>query len=150
MIHGRSTYTAWYELLPSFAVTLNSVTLSPGDTVVASINLVNSSTNLWSIQISDATTGHAFSQNVVYNSTRSSGEWIVERPTINNQIVTLADFGNVTFSGCHINLSTVTGSITKFSFSKIQMANSQNANLASVTALTASGSSFTISYVAGS
>jgi len=64
VIHGRSTYTAWYELLPSFAVTLTSITVSPGDTVVASINLVNSNTNLWSIQISDATTRQAFSQNV--------------------------------------------------------------------------------------
>jgi len=150
VIHGRSTYTSWYELLPSFAVTLNSITLSPGDAVVASINLVNSNTNLWSIQIRDATTGQAFSQNVVYNSTRSSGEWIVERPTINNQIATLADFGNVTFSGCHVNVSNVTGPITKFSFSEIQMANSQNARLASVSALTADGSSFMISYVAGS
>ena len=50
--------------------------------MTASINLVNSDTNRWSIQISDASTGQAFSRNVVYNSTRSSGEWIMERPTI--------------------------------------------------------------------
>ena len=60
--------------------------------MIASINLVNSDANQWSIQISDATTGQVFSRNVVYNSTRSSGEWIVERPTINNQTSTLARF----------------------------------------------------------
>ena len=149
VVNGQETYYAWYELLPSFAVRLTSIAVSPGDTMIASINLVNSDTNQWSIQISDATTGQAFSRNVVYNSTRSSGEWIVERPTINNQISTLADFGNITFTGCHVNVNNVTGPIAKFSFSKIQMANSQNAELASVSALTAGGSSFTVSYLAG-
>src|SRR5208282_6121144 len=103
---------------------------------------VNSNTNMWSIQINDATTGQAFSQNVVYNSTRSSGEWIVERPTINNQIGTLTDFGNITFTGCHINVSNVTGPITKFTFSKIQMSNNLNTKLASTSTLTAGGTSF--------
>jgi hypothetical protein len=149
VVNGQETYFAWYELLPSFAVRLTSITVSSGDTMIASINLVNSDTNRWSIQISDATTGQAFSNNVVYNSTRSSGEWIMERPTINNQIGTLADFGNVTFTDCHVNVNNVTGPIAKFSFSKIQMANSQNSELTSVSALTAGGSSFMVSYLAG-
>ncbi len=149
VVNGQGTYSAWYELLPSFAVRLTSITVSPGDTMVASINLVNSATNEWSIQISDATTGRAFSNNVFYNSTRPSGEWIVERPTVNKQITALADFGNITFTGCHINVNYATGPIAKFSFTKIQMTNSQNAKLTSVSTLTASGSSFTVSYLAG-
>ncbi len=149
VVNGEDTYTAWYELLPSFAVRLTSIAVSPVDTMIASINLVNSDTNQWSIQISDATSGQAFSRNVVYNSTRSSGEWIVERPNINNQTSTLADFGNITFTGCHINVNNVTGSIAKFSSSKIEMANSKNAKLTSVSALTDKGSSFTVSYLAG-
>ncbi len=104
VINGQDSYTVWYELLPSFAVRLTSIAVSPGDTMIASINLVNSGTSQWSIQISDATTGQVSSQNVVYNSTRSSGEWIVERPTINNQVGTLADFGNITFTDCHVNV----------------------------------------------
>ena len=91
--------------------------------------------------------GKPSARNVVYNSTRSSGEWIVERPTINNQISTLADFGNITFTDCHVNVNNATGPIAKFSFSKIQMANSQNTELTSVSALTADGSSFTVSYL---
>ena len=135
VVNGRDTYTAWYELLPSFAVQLSSVIVSPGDIVIASINLVNSDTNQWIIRISDATTGQAFTRNVVYNSTRSSGEWIVERPTINNQITTLADFGNITFTNCSGNVNNVTSSITKFAFSKIEMTNSQNAALTSVSSI---------------
>ena len=149
VVNGQDTYTAWYELLPSFAVRLTSIAVSPGDTMIASINIVNSDTNQWSIQINDATTGQTFSDNVVYNSTRSSGEWIVERPTINNQTSTLPDFGNITFTDCHVNVNNVTGPIATFSFSKIQMTNSQNAKLTSVSTLTAGRSSFTVSYLAG-
>src|SRR5208283_1777709 len=114
----------------------------------ASINLVNSNTNQWSILISDTTGGQTFSRNVVYNSTRSSGEWIVERPTVNKQISSLADFGNITFTNCHIDVSNVTGTITKFPFSKIEMANSQSVALTSVSDLTLDGSTFTVSYIA--
>ena len=149
VVNGQDTYTAWYEVLPSFAVRLTSIAVSPGDTMIASINLVNSGTSQWSIQISDATTGQASSQNVVYNSARSSGEWIVERPTVNNKVGTLADFGNITFTDCHVNVNNATGPIADFSFYKIQMANSQNAELTSVSALTAGGSSFTVSYIEG-
>ena len=149
VVNGQGTYNAWYELLPSFVVRLTSIVVSPGDTMIASIDLVNSDTNEWRIQISDATTGQSFSNNVFYNSTRSSGEWIVERPTINKQISALAEFGNITFTDCHININNVTDPITKFSFTKIEMANGKNAQLASVSALAAGGSSFTVSYLAG-
>ncbi|MGD0645377.1 MAG: G1 family glutamic endopeptidase [Candidatus Bathyarchaeia archaeon] len=148
-VNGQENCFAWYELLPSIAVRLNDITVSPGDTMIASINIVNSDTNEWSIQISDSTTGQVFSRNFVYNSTRSSGEWILERPTINKQITTLADFGNVTFTNCNANVNNVTGPVGKFSFSKIQMENSQNEELTSVSALTDGESSFTVNYLPG-
>jgi hypothetical protein len=145
--NGQDTYYAWYELLPSYAVVLNTTTVSPGDVMVASISLVDSATNKWSIQISDVTTGQDFNTTVVYNSMRSSGEWIMERPTINNKLTTLADFGNVTFTGCNLNTNNTSGSISKFYFSRIEMTNSQYVRLTSVSSLTADGTSFTISYI---
>ena len=147
--NGQVTYTAWYELLPSFAVHLNSMIVSPGDTMIASINLVNSDSNQWIIQISDETTGQTFSKNIFYNSTISSAEWIMERPTVNSQISILANFGNITFTNCYVNINNVAGSIGKFQFSKIEMLNNKNAELSSVSALTAGGTSFTVSYLAG-
>ncbi len=148
VVNGQENYYAWYELLPSFAIQLRTLTVSPGDTIVASINLVNPGTNQWSIQISDTTTGQTFGRDVLYNSTRSSGEWIVERPTINGQVSQLSNFGNTTFSNCRIDVSNITGSITKFPFSKIEMADSQSAPLTSVSNLSPDGSSFTVSYLA--
>jgi len=143
---GQGTYYAWYELLPSYAVVLN-VTVSPGDVMFASISLVDSATNQWRIQISDTTTGQGFSTMVVYNSARTSGEWIMERPIIANRLTTLADFGNVTFTSCYLNANNISGSISKFYFSRLEMANSQNIQLTSVSSLTAHGTSFVITYV---
>lgn len=148
-IGEQGTYSAWYELLPNFSVTINEVTIAPGDTIVASLTLINSDTNNWNIQLSDTTNGQAFNKNGVYNSTLASGEWIVERPTINKQISTLCDFGNVPFSNCQINVTNVKGAISNFTYSKIQMTNQQAAPLASVSTFSADGSSFTVSYVAG-
>jgi hypothetical protein len=147
--NGQATYFAWYELLPAFAVRLNSIAVSPGDIMVVSLNLVNSARNLWEIQVTDETTGQAFSRDVVYNSTRSSGEWILERPTVSDNISMLADFGNITFTDCYANVSNESGPIAEFSFSRIQMANGQNVPLASASDLTASKSSFTVSYQVG-
>jgi hypothetical protein len=145
--NGQDSYYAWYELLPSFAVRLNNITVSPGDTMDASISLVDSATNHWSIKISDTTTGQAFSTMVVYNSTRSSAEWTLERPTITSKLTSLADFGNLTFTGCYLNANNISGSISKFYFSRLEMTNSQYVQLASVSSLLANGTSFVISYI---
>lgn len=147
-VNGRATYVVWYELLPTFAVKLNDLPISPGDVMMASINQINPDTNEWNLQISDATTGQAFSKTVTYNSTRSSGEWIIERPTISSQISSLADFGNVTFNGCYLTLNSNVGSIDKFSYSKINIVNNVNGELASTSTLSADGTSFTVYYLA--
>jgi len=144
---GQYMYYAWYELLPSFAVRLTAMTVSPGDVMAASISLSDSTTNRWSIKISDITTGQDFSTTVTYNSSRTSGEWIIERPMLSSKLTTLADFGSVTFKDCHLNANNISGSISKFYFSRMEMANSQNVELASVSTLAANGTSFTVNYI---
>ena len=145
-VNGQTNYYAWYELLPSFSVRISDVSPFPGDIMVASIDLVNSDTNQWKIEIRDTTNGQAFSKTVVYNSTQSSGEWIVERPTVNKQLTNLSNFGNITFQGCYLNTNYFTNRINNFTYSKIQMINQQNTQLASVSPLDSDGSSFTVSY----
>jgi len=43
-------YLAWCEMLPSNLITIDGLTISPGDTMVASLNLVYSDVNVWDIQ----------------------------------------------------------------------------------------------------
>ena len=149
-VNGNYVYNAWYELLPAFAVKLTDIQISPEDQITAAISLVNSNTNVWNIQITDTTTGQAFNQNFSYNSTRLSGEWMVERPSVNNQISALADFGSVTFTDCSLNLNSAVGPIGNFSYSQIRMANNAGTQLTNVSPISSDGSSFSVTYIAGS
>jgi len=77
---------AWYEILPASETPITSgctgdptCTVNAGDVVTVDIHLV--ATNLWSVSLSDA--GHwSWQQNVPYQSTQSSAEWIFEAPTL--------------------------------------------------------------------
>ena len=147
---GQANYLAWYELLPSYSVTINGLNISFGDIMEVSLNLVYSGVNVWNIHIRDTTNGQSFNLNVNYNSTLSSGEWIVERPAINGQISTLCNFGTVPFSNCYITVNNVQGAIDNFTYTKIKMTNELNAPLATASGLSPDGTSFTARYIAGS
>jgi hypothetical protein len=148
VVNGQVTYNAWYEMLPDFAIKIEDMSIRPQDTVMASLTLINPDTDEWSIQIRDVTNGQGFGKNVIYNSSCSSGDWITERPTVNRQISSLSDFGNVTFKDCFVTINNATGRIGNFSYSKVDMINQQNFKLASVSSLGGDGSSFTVSYQA--
>ena len=145
--NGQMNYYAWYEMLPSFAVRIDTLSVSPGDVVTASLRLVDLDGSRWNIQINDLTTGQSFGTTVVYNSTGYSGEWIIERPVVNKNLTTLADFGTVTFTGCYLDANNISGPIKTFYFSKIEMTNSVNVPLTSISNLADGGSGFTVSYV---
>jgi hypothetical protein len=50
-INGETAYSAWYELLPSYAVTIDTLDISPGDKVTTSISLSDRAANTWLIEI---------------------------------------------------------------------------------------------------
>jgi hypothetical protein len=92
-------YYAWYELLPASETQLTgcsgdaNCTVTPGDNVTVNINRVSG--NTWAISMTDA--GHwSWSKNVSYSSSESSGEWILEAPTLVAQTL-LAPVGTVHF-----------------------------------------------------
>lgn len=146
-IGGTSEYSVWYELLPNESITITSMNVSPGDTMRASIRLVDSATNEWSIEITDVTAAQRFQQSFFYNSSRSSAEWIVERPFVNNTLSSLADFSPVTFTDASAMVGNSAGSISSFPYDQVVMNNRQNVELVTVSSLKSSGSSFTVSYL---
>jgi hypothetical protein len=92
-------YYAWYELLPASETQISgcngdpNCTVTPGDNVTVNISQVSG--NTWSISMTNA--GHwTWSKNVTYSSSESSGEWILEAPTLVAQ-TTLANVGTVHF-----------------------------------------------------
>jgi hypothetical protein len=144
-INGVGSYSAWYELLPNNEVTVDSLKVSPGDRITASISLSDPSTNTWLIEINDSVSGQ-YHRNVVYASSMLSAEWILERPTINNVLRNLADFSELTFTGCKATVGSKVETISSLPHIEVTLYN-KNTELASVSPPTSNGSSFTIDYM---
>jgi hypothetical protein len=133
-------------MLPAYSVKIDNFVLSPGDQITAAITIISPETNGWNIQLNDITNGEVFNQNFFYNSTQSSGEWIVERSTVNGQISNLADYGALTFNGCHIHQGNTNGDIRDFSYSIVHMTNQQYDRLATTSSIGSDNASFTVTY----
>ena len=146
-VGGSEVYSAWYEMLPNYAIKIQNIDISPGDKVVASVTLLDIAQDQWHIKLVDITKNQEFNLKVDYNSSRSSAEWIVERPTINNRISTIVDFGDATFSECKVKVNNTCGAIGNFTYSKVQMTNQQATILTAISPLNIDGASFTASYI---
>jgi len=145
-VNGREFYSAWYEILPDQAIRIEEMQISPGDLISASIELANPQTNEWKIEIKDITTNQEFSIDLIYNSSKLTAEWIVERPTVNNQISSLANFGIVTFSDCYATINENSSSIGEYPHSQVTMTNELSLQLASVSSLNEDQTGFIIYY----
>lgn len=145
-VDGEEKFCAWYELLPAYATNI-PMNISGGDLISASINLISNESDLWLLQLTDLTSGDSFNKNVNYNSTHLSAEWIVERPTLNNQVSSLSNFGNITFTGAYVNINHDLLTIGKAPFSQVHMTNSQNTQLTTVSSISADGSRFMVQYI---
>jgi hypothetical protein len=140
--------------LPAPSLTISNITVSPGDKMQASIQLVNATSNQWwSINVTDTTADQSFQSTVNYTSSQLSAEWIVERPSVDYVTSQLADFGTVTFTNCSASVGSVTGGISSFPWNALDMYSSttprsSSVELADVSDLTPNGTGFTVTYAA--
>jgi hypothetical protein len=77
---GAASYDAWYELVPAPEFEITSMTIHPGDTMSASIAEVVDDADVWTITITDKTTGQSYTTTLPYSSTHDTAEWIEETP----------------------------------------------------------------------
>lgn len=151
IINGAPSYSAWYEMLPATLVTINSMHLSPGDQMQASVNLADANSNTWTITIKDSTTGQSFQQNFQYTAGKLSADWIVERPSLGGSLTNLANFGTVTFTDCQATIGGRTGGITDFADNRIYMEpaviNNQTIQLVNVSGVN-NAKEFSVNYIA--
>jgi peptidase A4-like protein len=97
---GRSSYYAWYELVPDGPVGVR-MSIHPGDRIASSVSVAGRRV---SFSMRDLTTGAAFSRSVTASGVDlSSAEWIAEAPSVCDnsgscQILPLSDFGGISFS----------------------------------------------------
>jgi hypothetical protein len=116
--NGQATYSAWYELLPAAQQPLN-LAVHPGDHMTGRVT-VNGTTV--TVSLSDQTTGGSVTKTLQTSSPdTSSAEWIAEAPALQtaagDQILPLADFGQVSFADSSATAGGHTGSVTDPSWS---------------------------------
>jgi hypothetical protein len=144
--NGKVEYFAWYELLPKTIIRISNLDIQPGDKVTTSITLVDETSESWLIHIVDETENKSFQKTVTYDSTRKSAEWIVERPLVNGEISTLANFNQVTLTDCTATINGVTSTIKNFTYTPATMVD-DDTDLVSTSPLNDDGSSFTVTYL---
>lgn len=142
---GIVSTSAFYELLPAGAVGIASLTISPGDTISASIT--QTSANQWAISLTNVTTGRSFSKSVSYASSLSSAEWIQEDPSYNDgRLVLLDNFGTVQFSNATTTVNGTVMSAAASNASQITLVGQGGASGHSGTPSPVSSGSFTVQY----
>jgi hypothetical protein len=113
---GQPVYSVWYELVPAAQVPV-TMTVAPGDRLSARVAVSGQTV---SISISDLTQNATFSKSLRMSSpTVSSAEWIAEAPSRcvssssqDCHVLSLADFGSITFTGASASAAGRTGPIT--------------------------------------
>jgi Peptidase A4 family len=113
---GQAVYSAWYELVPAAQVPVN-MTVQPGDRLSARVAV---SGDTVAVSTSDLTRRTTVSKQLQMSSpTVSSAEWIAEAPSRcvssssqDCHILSLADFGSVTFNGASVSAGGRTSSVS--------------------------------------
>ncbi|MHB1907454.1 MAG: G1 family glutamic endopeptidase [Nitrososphaerales archaeon] len=146
---GVASYSAWFEFYPSGSVTITSFSVSPGDSITASVTYSSSG---FTVTITNSNNGLPFSTTQsVSSAARSSAEWVVERPALctafHCQLSTLANFGSVSLTSSSATINGATGSISAFSDVAITMVGSSTGPiLAEPSPLSTDGTSFSVAY----
>jgi len=122
---GQQNYV-WFEMYPSGAYEIEGFPVDPGDSISVQVQYVGQSNvqmgrrrsveesifqlTIFQLTIRNTTKNVSFSVPTSYttvtSAARTSAEWVAEAPS-SEEILPLADFGTVSFSGCN---ATSTGS----------------------------------------
>lgn len=140
---GQVSASAFYELLPNVSQPVPGVTVSPGDSITASISEV--SNGQWTITITDKTNGETDTLNVAYASSLSSAEWIEEDPSFSSRRqIPFDNFNGAAFTdGSTVaNGSTVT--IAASTAQPVTMVNKTGQTVAVPSVIGSNGASFTV------
>jgi hypothetical protein len=138
---GTASYGAWWELVPAPSISIDSMTVQPGDHMHADITEVAAGSDLWTITLQNVTRGQTFTQTVPYPSTHATAEWIEETPLEIGTSPGLAALPNLTkvpFTNAKTN-----GAAANLKASEeIQLIDSAGSVIGSPSAPTASGDGF--------
>jgi hypothetical protein len=140
---GQISSMAFYELLPDPALEIPSISVSPGDSMSATIDEISSGT--WTISISDNTSGQSYTTTVNYTSSNSSAEWIEEDPSFaNGGLVPFDSFSPANFANAKADVNGIENSISAVNASPITLVDQSGTPLARPTILDTSSAGFSV------
>jgi hypothetical protein len=147
---GATRYYAWWEMYPNPSVLISGMTISPGDSISASVSYSSSG---FTLKMTDNTTHQSFMTTQSATAQRSSAEWIVEAPS-SGRILPLANFGTANISGAQATINGITGAIDDASWqnTSIDMVSKSGTVIAHTSGLTDTGttSSFSVTFTGSS
>ena len=158
VVNGRPEYFAWWEMYSIRGQpqqTITGLTVTPGDSITASVQYITSGTyaGQFYLSIVDNSRNEYFSTYETSSQTQSSlaqrscAEWIVEATTVGGSIATLPNFGSVTFTNATAVINGVTGPINAASWqSQAMNIGSNGVTYDRTSVLTNSGTSFVVTY----
>lgn len=140
---GGVSSTVFYELLPDAPIYPSSITVSPGDTMTASLK--EQSAGQWLLTIGDTTQGETFTTTVRYTSSHSSAEWIEEDPSYaSGGLVPFDGFGTAYFSGSSAVANGSNVSLLSGNAQAIALVTNRGRAVATPTVLGSDGASFNV------
>jgi hypothetical protein len=143
---GAPVYYAWFEMYPARGFLITAIPIQPGDEISAEVQFL--AKNKFILSISNLTQNVGFSITRSRAAQRTSAEWIVEAPFF-RRILSLADFGTVTFTGCSTTMEGVEGPINNNSWNDEALtmeAPLTSTTLAQPSGLTGGGTGFTVDW----
>lgn len=143
---GQSYY-AWWEMYPNPSFIISGFAVNPGNLITARVHYIGS--NQYVLSINNSSTGGSFQTTQTLAAARSSAEWVMEAPSSGNNILPLANFGTINFSGCSATLNGVSGPISQWAYDPMTMVGQNRKGTytkAQVNPLTSSGSAFSVTW----
>ncbi|KAJ4464535.1 aspergillopepsin-2 heavy chain [Lentinula edodes] len=112
---GTISYDAWYEWYPDTAFDISGFDISEGDSITVTVDATSDTEG--TITLENTSTGQSVTQTVsAPDSSATLGgqnvEWIVEDFEENGSLVTLCDFGTITFTDASASAGSSTVDLT--------------------------------------
>ena len=144
---GTAIYYSWWQMAPGGQMRNLSFTITPGDTISASVKFTGTRYVLALTDAAHPENDISTRQVCPKGSTcqRSSAEWIAEAPTVGGGQTQLADFTSWRLTGAQATAGTL-GTISGFPNYEITMTNAANKPLAAPGALNPAGNAFTVKW----
>jgi hypothetical protein len=160
VVNGVPLYRAWWEMYSTVTgqpeQVISSMTISPGDSINASVTYFTSGSHAGQFLLSITDTSKSNDSFSIYETSaatqnpgaqRSTAEWIVEAPSVGGSIAKLASFSQVTFTNASATINGVTGGINSSSWQNQALNIGSSGKAQDITSVLAlSGSEFSVTY----